>query len=116
MKSYCLLPLALALPSVASAQTEDGVTRLSATEVEAIKEAAARRHANMPVDESLVASEELEAKGPLGNVHGEIGFGFGTGGYREMFGTAYVPIGEDGLLAFSFDRAQLNGYRGRYRR
>ena len=32
-----------------------------------------------------------------------LGFGVGTGGYREIFGTGIYPIGVDGVAALTFD-------------
>lgn len=107
---------ALAIPVPAPAISQGTVVRLSAAEAEAAIESAARRNADAPQEAALADDQVKQAKGPLGDVHGEFGFGVGTGGYNEIFGTAYVPIGDDGLLAFSFDRARLPGCRGRYRR
>lgn len=49
-------------------------------------------------------------------VHGEVGFGVGTGGGREAFGSAVVPLGKGGAAAFDFDYTRFNprlGYRDR---
>ena len=52
-------------------------------------------------------------------VHGEIGFGIGTGGTRSVFGSIYTPIGESGAAAFSFSTGRFpyqygDPYGGRY--
>ena len=47
-------------------------------------------------------------------IEGEMGVAIGTGGYREAFGTAIVPLGQDGVAILSFDTVDSN--RGRARR
>jgi hypothetical protein len=100
----------IAAPAVASAETEGTVVRLSAEDVEAAKEAAAKRNlaSHFSGEQNAVANDKRNFFGP---VHGEVGFGIGTGGYREAFGTAVMPLGEDGLFAFSFDTVQFNDRR-----
>ena len=75
--------------------------RLSPAEVQKIlDEAAARRE--------IVGDPEPR------RIEGELGVAIGTGGYREAFGTAVVPLGQDGTAIFSFDTVDSN--RGRVRR
>ncbi len=62
--------------------------RLSPAEVERILEDAARKR---------VAAE----KPPARTIEGEVGVSVGTGGYREVFGTAVVPVGKDGTAIIS---------------
>lgn len=82
------------------------VHRLSPREAEAVQDAAANRNINAPaLDDHRV---------PDGRIHGEIGFGIGTGGYSSVFGTAIVPLGEDGFAAFSFERANFGRRRSGY--
>lgn len=82
------------------------VHRLSPEEAEAVQDAAAKRNINAPsLDDQRV---------PDGRIHGEIGFGIGTGGYSSVFGTAIVPLGDDGVAAFSFDRTDFGRRRFRY--
>lgn len=89
-----------------SDQSGGTVHRLSPEEAEAVQDAAARRNINAPsLDEQKV---------PDGRIHGEIGFGIGTGGYSSVFGTAYVPLGDDGFAAFSFERSNFGRHRYRY--
>lgn len=47
-------------------------------------------------------------------VHGEIGTEFGNHGTRSIFGTAMVPLGENGFAAFSFEDGSYG--RARFRR
>ena len=47
-------------------------------------------------------------------IEGELGVAIGTGGYREVFGTAVVPLGQTGTAILSFDTVDSN--RGRRRR
>lgn len=81
------------------------VHRLSPEEAEAVQDAAAKRN----IDALLFEDQRV----PDGRIHGEIGFGIGTGGYSSVFGTAIVPLGEDGTAAFSLGRTNFgrHGYR-----
>jgi hypothetical protein len=82
------------------------VHRLSPEEALAVQETAARRNIDAPsLDEQKV---------PDGRIHGEIGFGIGTGSYNSIFGTGIVPFGDDGILAFSFERTDFGRRRYRY--
>ena len=82
------------------------VHRLSSEEAEAVKDAAAKRNINAPsLDDDLA---------PGRRIHGEIGFGIGTGGYNSVFGTAIVPLGDQGFAALSFERSDFG--RRRFRR
>lgn len=84
------------------------VHRLTPEDAEAVQDAAANRNINAPsVDDRPV---------PDGRIHGEIGFGIGTGGYNSIFGTAFVPLGEDSFAAFSFERSDFGRRRHRDRR
>ena len=82
------------------------VHRLSPREAEAVQDAAANRNIN--------ATSLDDHPAPDGRIHGEIGFGIGTGGYSSVFGTAIVPLGEDGFAAFSFERANFGRRRFGY--
>lgn len=103
--------VAFIFPGIALAQTPAGTTsttderRLTQEQIEAIlAESAAKRAASqthMPVD--LAAGEEEDLPPPARQVHGEVGFGIGTHGYREAYGTAIYPLGDDGFAAISFD-------------
>ena len=67
--------------------------RLSDAEIEKILDAAAlKREAAAPAGET--------AEIPI---HGEVGFAIGTGGYRSAFGTAIVPLSEEGVAILSFE-------------
>lgn len=114
-KVFIFIPLALfAAPAVASdlatSQETGTVHRLSAAEVEALKEAAADR-----VNRNTVDGLEVNDRSAP-QVHGEVGFAVGTGGYTSVFGTAVVPLGSDAVAAISFERAQFNDRRFRARR
>lgn len=108
-----LLTTALLLPAAASAQaTPNGEVRLSPEQVEQVlAEAAAKRQAgDVPLEwrrETLPA--DAANASPARPVHGEMGFSVGTGGYRSAFGTAIVPLGNEGVTSFSFETG-----RGRY--
>lgn len=77
------------------------VHRLSPSQVKAILDAAA-------------AKREVAAAPVARRIEGELGVAIGTGGYREAFGTAVVPLGQDGVAILSFDTVDSN--RGRARR
>jgi hypothetical protein len=112
MSHVRLLLSAVVLTSSSLAMADQGATvvRLSQAEAEAAKEAAAKRNlaSQLGNDASSILNDKRDFFGP---VHGEVGFGIGTGGYREAFGTAVMPLGDDGLFAFSFDSVQFNGRR-----
>jgi hypothetical protein len=44
-------------------------------------------------------------------VHGEVGAMIGTGGARSLFGTAAIPIGEDGGAILSFENSRFGTIR-----
>lgn len=67
--------------------------RLSPAEVERILEEAARKR---------VAAE----KAPARVIEGEVGVTVGTGGTREVFGTAAVPVGETGTAVIMIDAGE----------
>ena len=75
--------------------------RLTPEQVEKVlAEAAAKRETG-----ARPTLEEFDADDApaVPQVHGEVGFGIGTGGYREAYGTAIYPLGIDGFAAISLD-------------
>jgi hypothetical protein len=84
--------------------------RLSPEQIEAVLEEAAAKNRR----QQRQSPPELQPEAPKPQVHGEVGVAVGTGGYREVFGTAVYPLGEDGAAAISMDFVDL-GQR-RYRR
>ena len=46
-------------------------------------------------------------------IHGEVGFTVGTGGYRSAYGTAIVPLKDDGVAIISLGTTDF-GSRARY--
>jgi hypothetical protein len=99
--------LILGLASAAQAETppDAQVYRLSPEALEAIQ---SKADARAKTDTSALSLPTPRA------VHGEIGFGIGTSGYRSVFGTALVPLGTNGILALSFENSQFgNGGRRR---
>jgi hypothetical protein len=104
MKMLVALVL-IATPALAYADT----ITLTPEQVEAAKEAGAARNAE-------AAAMGLEP-GRDRAVHGEMGVAVGTGGYKSMYGTAIVPLGESSTLGLSYYNEQYgNGRNGRYRR
>lgn len=92
----------IAAPAVAMADT----VSLTPEQAEAAKEAGAARNARN-------AQLGLES-GQDRAIHGEMGVAVGTNGYRSMYGTAVVPLGDNAVLGLSFANEQYND--GRYRR
>ncbi len=103
----------LAAPTALHAQAEtpadnpaSGVVfRLTPEQIAAIEN---RNIQSAPLSE-LDTSDTLIT--PQRKIHGEVGFGIGTGGYSEIFGTVIAPLGNTGYLAFSL--SQQNGDRFR---
>lgn len=96
---------ALLMPAPAMAQAAEPAPaplsehRLSPEQIEAVlAEAAKKREAA----DGQLAPDALESA-PKRQVHGEVGFAVGTGGYREVFGTGIYPLGDDGVAAISLD-------------
>lgn len=96
---------ALLMPSPAVAQaavpapSPSSERRLSPEQIEAVLAEAAKKR------EAAVVRADPGAidPAPKPQVHGEVGFSIGTGGYREAFGTAIYPLGDDGVAAISLD-------------
>lgn len=115
MKFLTGMIAALLAPSIAAAQTAEPAAstaserRLSPEQIEAILEDAAKRRQA----EASQRAPELQPEAPRPTVHGEVGFGIGTGGYREAFGTAIYPLGDDGVAAISMDFVDLGRRRDR---
>ena len=89
-----------ALADVPRTASSDATIALSADEREAALEVGATR-----------AARELPINGLERKVHGEVGMEVGTGGYRAMYGTTTVPIGQTGYAQFSFVTGQMGGLR-----
>jgi len=84
--------------------------RLSAAEVQKVLDGVALKRQS----EAAPALLPELAEPPARPIEGELGVAIGTGGYREAFGTAVVPLGQDGVAIVSFDQVESN--RGRRRR
>lgn len=104
----CMIAVAaLTIPAAAFAQVPTAPSsttderRLTAEQVEAILAEAAKKReaaeARVPF-ESDAAEQQVKPQ-----VHGEVGVAIGTGGYREVFGTAIYPLGDAGVAAISMD-------------
>jgi hypothetical protein len=77
---------------------KETITRLTPAQIAAIEDAKIARESAVPVE------VETDTPKPPRKIHGEVGFGIGTRGYSEVFGTVVTPLGEDGVTAFSFAR------------
>jgi len=72
--------------------------RMPEAEKEKILEAAAASSRGSISTQSL---EELGDDSLPPQIHGEMGFTIGTGGYRSAYGTAIVPLKNDGVAIIS---------------
>jgi len=53
---------------------------------------------------------------PDRRIHGEVGFGIGTGGYRDAFAAVNMPVGQSGRLGVAVEDTQYGKpWRGEYR-
>ena len=77
--------------------------RLSPAEVERILEEAARKR---------VAADKTPARA----IEGEVGVTIGTGGTREVFGTAVIPVGAEGVAIISIDASDVGKRQVKRRR
>jgi hypothetical protein len=89
------LLLAVAAAVMARAEVPPGVMALSPEEREAVLDAASRR-----------ADDGLSGAVPDRRPHGEVGFEIGSRGERALFGSTIVPLGQNGMAAFSFVTGQ----------
>lgn len=107
MRRTLIAILAVPSLSVAAAHAADTpagtVVSLTPEQVEAAKEAAAERNmrAASGLDTSVV---------PDRRPHGEVSIAVGTGGYRSVYGSTVMPLGKDGVLAFSFENSRNDPY------
>ena len=104
LKLTCLLAAApLLMPQPVAAQTVDPVPlsserRLSAEQIEAVLAEAARKR---EAGEAAIPPQPNARGAPP--VQGEAGVSVGTGGHREVFGSAIYPMGDAGAAAISVD-------------
>ena len=120
--NFRILPIAMALAvgacswsTIASAQsapataeprpsTDIGTMRLTDEEREAILDANTE-------DEAAAARGELTESEDFGRgVHGEVGVMIGSHGTRGIYGTADIPLGDNGGATISFESSRF-GYR-----
>ena len=64
------------------------------------------------IEAGATAARELPLNGASDRrAHGEMGVEIGTGGERAIYGTAIVPIGENGAAAVSFETGRSSRWR-----
>jgi hypothetical protein len=108
VKLFVTLPLLAAIATPCLAQSADAppppsdIVSLTPEQREAAIEAGATR-----------AAADLSGGTGDRRVHGEMGIEVGTGGERAIYGTAVVPIGQNGVAAFSYEQGQDARWRGR---
>jgi len=108
-----LCMVALATPSVACGAADKAPlpseVRLSDAEKERILEEAASSRRGPPGTSIEIATDDRLPPA----IHGEVGFTVGTGGYRSAYGTAIVPLKDDGVAIISLGTTDF-GSRARY--
>ena len=104
LRRAAVLMLAIAAPCAAQPST---VYRLTPAEIAAV---AAVPAADPLFDRSLFDESEVRRDR---RVHGEVGAFVGSGGARGVFGSAAVPLGSDGIAAFSFEHSDFGRQRRR---
>ena len=82
--------------------------RLSEAEVKKVLDAAVRKREGSA--QPVVELSDQPGDNPDRQIHGEVGVGIGTGGYRSAFGTAVVPLGDDGVAIMSFGTTNLGSH------
>jgi len=102
-----LIAMIALLPAPAVAADE---RRLSPTEVQRILDQAALKR------EASATQSVAPAQTPARPIEGEVGLSIGSGGYREVFGTAVVPVGTEGVAIISIDSAESRRDQRRRRR
>jgi hypothetical protein len=82
--------------------------RLSDAEVNKVLDAAAKKReaSAQPGVEAI----DQPGDNPAPQIHGEMGVAIGTGGYRSVFGTAAVPLGDDGVAILSLDTSNFGSH------
>lgn len=100
-----LIAMIALLPAPAIAADE---RRLSAAEVERILDAAALKR------EAPTAKPVASTPAPTRAMESEVGVSIGSGGYREVFGTTIVPLGNEATAIISIG-SEENSRRKRRR-
>ena len=109
MRLRLLIVMTALLPAPTLAADE---LRLSATEVKRILDTAAQKREAPTI---AAAAPVAKVKTPARPIEGEVGVAIGTGGYREVFGTAIVPVGAEGVVIISIDSAESRRHTRRSR-
>ncbi len=113
-----MLPLLLcvaALAAPASALAQEAAPA-DATATRKLTEAEKEQLLDQAVERRELLEEVLPP--PKRQVHGEVGVAVGTGGFRSIYGTSVVPLGEEGTAVISLEHTDWGnqGYRRRHRR
>ena len=92
-----LIAAALAVPSLALAEAPPAPSeiRLSQAEIDQVLADAARKREARPQQH---VDEEPQGR----QVHGEVGFEVGSGGYRSVYGTTALELPDGGFAVLSF--------------
>lgn len=102
----CLLAGAFTASAAIGQSSLSDVRRLSPEEKERILAA------NSEADVDAASMSMLGGGGSRSSqIHGEVGAMVGTGGARGIYGTAIVPLGENGSAILSFEKSQFGDIR-----
>ena len=101
-------PAQSAAPAPASASEP---IRLTPEQIAAAQ--AEGEHRNRAAEALALTDDDFGAPRRDRKVHGEVGFGIGSGGSNSQYGTVVAPLGDSGTAAFSYER---NDYGRNYRR
>jgi hypothetical protein len=115
LKVPLVLAASLSLGAAAMAQTAADTPVASAADPALDAQISAYLNAApqpLPITRRAGAMGPSEAPIPDRKVHGEVGAGIGTGGYREAYASMIAPVGQTGTVAVAVDQARGRGFRG----
>ena len=96
---------AAAVPATAVPVSASEIIQLTPEQSDRAIEAGAARNAAQ-------ATELPELRNTRPQIHGEVGMMVGTGGMRGVYGTAAMPIGDNGFAAFSYENVRYGRRQG----
>ncbi|BCW89200.1 hypothetical protein sos41_23560 [Alphaproteobacteria bacterium SO-S41] len=100
------LAFALALGGVTVAQAADTDEVTATPSVRAAAAAKAAANGETPAEEDSLGKKVGDY---LSQVHGEVGVAVGTNDMHAVYGTAVLPLGDEGSLTLSFEKSR-NAY------
>lgn len=95
----CMIRFLAAAALFATAASASDVIALSPAERSAAIEAAAANGDDLPLN------------GSPRRIHGEVGMAIGSNGYRSLYGTTAIPLGQTGTAVISLATSQFGSRR-----